>query len=231
MLSLLDFETKLSECLSRIDTPEGKTDITGEVLQDNLKSEEFVLDCMERQLGYMKNPVRMSKFRGLFVDPQGQFRGRLIFWPPKYSTPAHEHKFWTVAGVLMNRVEGTVYESLDSRIEIRNFSGTSGEVGRLFPPCVHQLRNSSENPSVSLHIFGRDPDPSAEPGSDRAKWESKTAREAARNKYRAGIRQRAEFSMVEIIAMYKSERSTRLLDVLAKIGSEETKRAVSTVRA
>ena len=104
----------------------------------------------------------------LHRDPQNRFVVLALVWMPGQMTPIHDHSCWGVMGILQNSLEEICYDRLDdgSRTdfaEIEQSRGTDvgkGSVAYLLPPYeeIHRIGNSSNQPTISLHIYGRDLD-------------------------------------------------------------------------
>ena len=104
----------------------------------------------------------------LHKDPQNRFVVLSLVWLPTQGTPIHDHSCWGVMGILENALEETIYERLDdgSRpeyAEIRETQGGqigAGSTSYLLPPYheIHMIGNTTDKPSVSIHVYGRDID-------------------------------------------------------------------------
>jgi len=104
----------------------------------------------------------------LHRDPQNRFVVLALVWMPGQMTPVHDHSCWGVMGILQNSLEEICYDRLDDGTradyaEIEQSRGTDvgkGSVAYLLPPYeeIHRIGNSSDRPTISLHIYGRDLD-------------------------------------------------------------------------
>ena len=118
---------------------------------DALKDDSFVLACLEAALTGPR-PVRGLIHR----DPDDLFTVNLFYWSPGLDTPPHEHRNWTVTGVVMNSIEVRTFTARDGRlVEERTFRSRPRQVGSVRPPCIHRVRNFSRRNSITLHVFGR----------------------------------------------------------------------------
>ena len=104
----------------------------------------------------------------LHKDPNNRFIVLSLVWLPGQATPIHDHSCWGVMGLLENSLEEICYDRLDdgSRpdfAELEQSRGTDvgrGGVGYLLPPYeeIHRIGNTSNKPTISLHVYGRDLD-------------------------------------------------------------------------
>ena len=104
----------------------------------------------------------------LHRDPENRFVVLALVWMPGQSTPIHDHSCWGVMGILENSLEEVCYDRLDdgSRpdfAELEQSRGTDvgrGSVAYLLPPFeeIHRIGNTSNKPTISLHVYGRDLD-------------------------------------------------------------------------
>ena len=104
----------------------------------------------------------------LHRDPQNRFVVLALVWLPGQMTPIHDHSCWGVMGILQNSLEEICYDRLDDGTrpdfaELEQSRGTDvgrGSVAYLLPPYeeIHRIGNSSDKPTISLHIYGRDLD-------------------------------------------------------------------------
>ena len=104
----------------------------------------------------------------LHKDPLNRFIVLALVWMPGQITPVHDHSCWGVMGLVDGSLEEVCYERLDdgSRpgyCELEESRGTDvskGGVAYLLPPYeeIHRIGNTSNRPTVSLHVYGRDLD-------------------------------------------------------------------------
>lgn len=105
---------------------------------------------------YARNLVYRSESHGYTVVA--------MVWGEKQGTPLHDHAgTWCVEGVLEGRIEVTRYDLLDREGDLCRFerkeslSTGVGAAGSLIPPFdYHTIRNASAEPSVTLHVYGRE---------------------------------------------------------------------------
>jgi predicted metal-dependent enzyme (double-stranded beta helix superfamily) len=95
----------------------------------------------------------------LAADPQGRYAIAALVWLPQQASPVHAHHTWCGYAVLDGTLSETVFEWNDAqrcasaaRTQSRNAGAVSfvrgGRGG------IHRLGNSSQQPAVSLHIYG-----------------------------------------------------------------------------
>jgi hypothetical protein len=87
---------------------------------------------------------------------------------PGQMTPIHDHACWGVMGLVQNSLEEICYDRLDDGkrpdyAELEQSRGTDvgqGGVAYLLPPYeeIHRIGNTSNKPTISLHVYGRDLD-------------------------------------------------------------------------
>ena len=104
----------------------------------------------------------------LHRDPQNRFVVLALVWQPGQMTPIHDHSCWGVMGLIHNSLEEICYERLDDGkradfAELEQSRGTDvgqGGVAYLLPPFeeIHRIGNTSDKPTISLHVYGRDLD-------------------------------------------------------------------------
>ena len=104
----------------------------------------------------------------LHRDPRNRFVVLALVWNPGQMTPIHDHSCWGVMGILQNSLEEICYDRLDDGTrpdfaELEQSRGTDvgkGSVAYLLPPYeeIHRIGNTSNAPTISLHIYGRDLD-------------------------------------------------------------------------
>ena len=222
---LHEFIAKLSTQLSPPTARGHENEIAARELAAVLGDDEFVVDCMARQFAFMRIPLRVRRENSIWYARCAHFNVHLIFWPAGYSVTPHEHSRWTVSGVLHNRIEGVIYPSVDDLVPLRKFEGAEGDVGTLEPPCVHQITNPTDRTAVTIHLFGLDPAPGgAETRNNRSGGDpTQTPKRSgpANDRYRDGLRERMECSMIELLAKRPSAQSLELLDEIRNKGSSE----------
>ena len=85
-------------------------------------------------------------------------------WLPGQSTPIHDHTTWGLIGVFEGEEEEERFTRLDdgSRKDYADLKSLgshvsqAGEISHVCPPDkeIHQVRNTSSNLSISIHIYG-----------------------------------------------------------------------------
>jgi predicted metal-dependent enzyme (double-stranded beta helix superfamily) len=104
----------------------------------------------------------------LHRDPRNRFVVLSLVWMPGQATPIHDHSCWGVMGIVHNSLEEVCYNRLDDGrqpdfAELEQSRGTDvgrGSVAYLLPPYeeIHRIGNTTDKPTVSLHVYGRDLD-------------------------------------------------------------------------
>jgi predicted metal-dependent enzyme (double-stranded beta helix superfamily) len=121
-----------------------------------LKDPGFGLACIERVLDGLDPGHFGWRYPKIHRDPAREYSVCVFHWPPGLSNAPHRHDMWTVTGVLHNRLRFTTFRVEPSRaglIPEKRIDAWSGEVGYICTPCVHNVENPSEAPSLSIHIF------------------------------------------------------------------------------
>ena len=98
--------------------------------------------------------------------PKERYVVLAIRWSPGYVTPVHDHGAWGASGVYRNSIRVTNYVRTDdgrdpavARLsEHSSLTAGIGTVTYVLPPNeeIHRIENPSEEPSVSIHVYGRD---------------------------------------------------------------------------
>lgn len=104
----------------------------------------------------------------LHRDAQNRFVVLALVWMPGQATPIHDHSCWGVMGILQNSLEEVCYDRLDDGrrqdfAELAQSRVTDvgrGSVAYLLPPYeeIHRIGNTGSQPTISLHVYGRDLD-------------------------------------------------------------------------
>lgn len=131
-----------------------RTDVVSAVedrLRAALADGNFVLECLGAAL-LGPRPVRGLVHR----EPDDLFTINVFYWAPGVASPPHEHRNWTVTGVVLNTIDVRTFTArADALVEERVFTGRPGQVGAVRPPCIHSVRNPSPDNSVTVHVFSR----------------------------------------------------------------------------
>ena len=104
----------------------------------------------------------------LHRDPQNRFVVLVLVWMPGQMTPIHDHSCWGVMGIVENTLDEVTFDRLDDgkRPDFAELQQTrvtavgEGTVAHLLPPYeeIHRIGNTSDRPTISLHVYGRDLD-------------------------------------------------------------------------
>jgi predicted metal-dependent enzyme (double-stranded beta helix superfamily) len=86
----------------------------------------------------------------LYVDPEGDFVMTALTWLPGQASPVHGHQVWCLFGVAEGEMSEERFD-LQSAATLR-----AGQLAARDLDCtaVHQVRNLSTRPVVSLHLYG-----------------------------------------------------------------------------
>jgi predicted metal-dependent enzyme (double-stranded beta helix superfamily) len=110
--------------------------------------------------------VRPEKYarRLLHRDVSRGYTAVVMTWGPGQRTPLHDHAgIWCVEAVVEGRMDITQFDLVDEadgRYRFREKGSVLagvGSAGCLIPPFdYHVLANTSETPSITLHVYGGD---------------------------------------------------------------------------
>ena len=100
----------------------------------------------------------------LYADPLRRFTILALVWNPGQATPIHGHTAWGAVGVYAGQPTVTLYERKqrsDQLFEIccsRSFQVRPGDACFVRPGIddVHRISNDTDDPAVSIHVYGRD---------------------------------------------------------------------------
>jgi hypothetical protein len=127
--------------------------------------DEFLADCLALELRRIRENRLLLGFGPFFIMPGAGVRFAFGLWRPGGTPGPHEHTAWTITAVCRNELDVLVYDREESyrRRELipkNQFAATSGQVGFIYDPCIHEPKNSSRDWSLSLHISSpRDGEP------------------------------------------------------------------------
>jgi predicted metal-dependent enzyme (double-stranded beta helix superfamily) len=95
----------------------------------------------------------------LHVAPDRSFSVVSFVWAPGEGSPIHDHRTWGVIGQYEGEEEETRYRLLETGLhELGVAVFHPGDVGHVYPPTreVHRIRNRTQAPAVSVHVYGGD---------------------------------------------------------------------------
>jgi predicted metal-dependent enzyme (double-stranded beta helix superfamily) len=149
--SLSDVINEISAVISAPLPVRERTGRIKKLMSEALVSETFRLDCLEAALADQRVQ------RGVIhLDPASRFSLCLFYWAPRYYSPPHEHRNWTVTGVVHGTLEVRLHDRQpNGELPVkRSVTSAVGAVGALVPPCIHTVGNPGDGPAASLHVFG-----------------------------------------------------------------------------
>ena len=117
---------------------------------------ELVAEQLRRHLPDLSTiaPVD-APARRLHIEPDGSFSVLALTWQPGQLTRIHDHVTWCAFGV----VRGIEHEELfDEQLNpVGVTDNRPGDVSGFAPPGdIHRLHNVTDEPAVSIHIYGTD---------------------------------------------------------------------------
>jgi|GEM_PF-1838927 len=121
--------------------------------------DNFRLACVESVITSIKHYQSQQKTWNepeLFYHDKLKFSVRLITWPAFYENNPHEHKTWSVTGVIHNQLDINTYTMLNAGKQLkleRALNAAANAAGFLIPGCIHRVSNPSHELSASIHIF------------------------------------------------------------------------------
>jgi predicted metal-dependent enzyme (double-stranded beta helix superfamily) len=207
---VLVFYDAISTILSSNELIQNKIIKLRDLLRQCLCDSNFLLSCVESVLDTLDQSMHAGTewiAPPLFYHQQLKYSVRVIFWPGNYENSPHQHKTWSVTGVLHNKLDFSIYElkSGESSLrKVKSFSASDGEVGYLVPGCIHQVGNSSGEVSASLHIFNNIDIAKPE---DNAIWYYPPKQIDLKQ----GLIERALLACSKIVSMNSSKRSEAIL--------------------
>ena len=85
-------------------------------------------------------------------------------WTPGQTTPIHDHLTWALIGVYSGQEHETLYMRTDNKTDPRYAKlekvnervNTKGHVTVLNNSGIHKVDNVSQEPTQSIHVYGRD---------------------------------------------------------------------------
>lgn len=156
--ALLD-EVRLPEPAQRGHATEDQVRAVEAWVRDALASDDFLLDCLARDLARPEPASPTAELAPFYKHPQSRVQVALAYWSPGSAAGPHEHNDWTVTAVVHNRLEVTTFDLAAARRERRLvqrhvFPALPGRVGHIFDHGLHDPRNPTRQWSISLHVFG-----------------------------------------------------------------------------
>lgn len=138
------------------DDPEDTARRVARALAPHLRSEGMLTpDQMEPDRHTYRQHV-------LHVEPDGSFSLVALVWLPGQRTAVHDHLAWCVTGVHLGAEEEVRYRLVTDGdrsylVPVGVTANEAGAVDFLVPPGdIHEVRNSADRTSVSLHVYGSD---------------------------------------------------------------------------
>ena len=119
---------------------------------------EFLCECAEFELQLLRSKRDGAKLVPFIRFPSIRAGLAFGYWPPFAATGAHEHTAWTITALIRNKLDVWVYDwamSYDcgTLVESRIVNTVSPDVGYICSPTIHDVRNSTSNWSLGLHVL------------------------------------------------------------------------------
>ncbi|MEV7119771.1 hypothetical protein [Kitasatospora griseola] len=136
----------------RDDVAATRTAVSAAVTDD-----EFLVDCMARELDLVESGVRRRGLTPFFTMPDLGIRFSFGYWRPGSTPGPHEHTAWTITAVCRNELEVLTYDREESYrrqmlIPKNRFEAPAGRSGFIYEPCIHNPRNNTDRWSLSFHV-------------------------------------------------------------------------------
>ena len=119
---------------------------------------EVLCECAELELQLLRSKSDAPNLVPFIRVPTIRAGLAFGYWPPFGATGPHEHTAWTITAVIRNQLDVLVYDwdkSYDcaALVESQVFNAVSPDVGYICSPTIHDVRNSTSNWSLALHIL------------------------------------------------------------------------------
>jgi predicted metal-dependent enzyme (double-stranded beta helix superfamily) len=156
---LIRFYNEIETILMKSNSLSEQLPLMRNLTRDFLLKDEFRLDCVEKVIGSIKHYHNLHEpwpEPSLFYHEKLKFSFRMITWPGFYENNPHQHKTWSVTGVIHNQLDVTTYTLLENLQRLkreRAITAFKGEAGYLMPGCIHRVSNPSHEISASIHLF------------------------------------------------------------------------------
>jgi hypothetical protein len=210
-----------------------------EAITAAVRDDEFLVDCMARELDLMEHPAPRRGLVPFYTLPGYGIRFAFGYWPPGSNAGAHEHTAWTITAVCRNELTVQTYDRDQSyrRQELvpkNRFDAPAGRVGFIYEPCIHDPHNPTDRWSLSLHVTSprdgerRDDAAACLPALEtlRARW-SVDADDPYLWVQTARYRQALIREVARFLADTEVAASERLLDRCHRLGSTATRRFIA----
>jgi len=106
----------------------------------------------------------------VYRDPDGQFTILALVWLPGHETPIHGHMAWGAVGLYSGELNVCNYEIFGTRAgsmhlkQVSEIDATEGDTCWVKGGIddIHRIRNTSDSPAISIHIYGMDVPPESQ---------------------------------------------------------------------
>ncbi len=160
--SLEEFVHDMTELIAQQPDQSRLFDRGSRYLERFVRNPEALPEIYRRPAGIGKRPSHGNYARhrsdGLFVSA--------VVWGPGEHVGPHDHRTWGMIGVIGNAIEETRFRRVDDRsragyaqlIKDRTTTVLPGDVSLLTPETdeIHQMDNTSDRPTVEIHVYGTD---------------------------------------------------------------------------
>jgi hypothetical protein len=124
---------------------------------DAVLDDEFLLDCMSRELELIERNVPRRESVPFFTTPNTGITFAFRYWAPGSNAGAHEHTAWTITAVCRNKLSVSTFDRESSYrnqalVSKKVFDAPAGRTGYIYEPCIHDPRNPTDRWSISLHV-------------------------------------------------------------------------------
>jgi hypothetical protein len=122
-----------------------------------LEDPDFIQECIALELERIDTWSGAPGLRPFAVIPGSGVRCSFGYFLPGMATGAHEHTDWVVTAVGLNTLQVRTFDraiaySQNRLVEAKAISATSGLVGHIYDPCIHDTGNVTRSPTLTMHF-------------------------------------------------------------------------------
>lgn len=138
-----------------------------DIVRAAVTNPEVMCECVELELKLLRTISGGYNLAPFLRFPSIQAGLAFGFWPPLAATGPHEHTAWTITALVHNKLDILVYDWAKSYaggtlVGTRVVNAVSPDVGYISAPTIHDVRNSTSDWSIALHVLsdhdGKRPD-------------------------------------------------------------------------
>jgi len=134
------------------------------ILSENLPARELLTQSQRQP------DANTYRRHTIYRDPDGQFTIMALVWLPGQETPAHGHMSWGAVGMYSGELNIKNFEIFGTRAgsmhlqQVDEFDASAGATAFVNGGIndIHRIRNNSDLPAISIHIYGMDVPPESQ---------------------------------------------------------------------